>query len=299
MIPHKVIICGVVREQEKRVPYSMRIMEKMGEMFEDYEVIIYENNSKDRTPEILHAFGEKNNRFHSCTTTLTDDFLNSVIVNRYEDGKPFVPELIALARNELMRRVHTFSNRDIVIVMDMDFVLEPNYDALKEIFIREDEWDAVFANGIAPNREFWDWYALRDEEFPLGSELMSQEWWSYPRKKVDRYVGNEWQKVYSAFGGCGIYKREAIEGCRYSALVTKDLHDVYFKYIQEHPEHPEVIKYLNQKSNPDILIEWQKSSFVSNDFSVCEHVPFHFSIRNKGFDRMFIVPNFVFRYGGG
>ena len=94
----------------------------------------------------------------------------------------------------------------------MDFKSEPEYGGFVDVFEKND-WDAVFANGIDKAHGYWDWLAFRDDSEPFGPELIGHNNWY--TKKIDLAL-KEWHPVYSAFGGCGVYKREAIRGCQYS-----------------------------------------------------------------------------------
>ncbi|MFV0339465.1 MAG: hypothetical protein ACK5MA_02380 [Parachlamydiaceae bacterium] len=43
-MPEKILICGVCKDVELAVGPSIRNIEKLGKRFQDYTVIIYENN---------------------------------------------------------------------------------------------------------------------------------------------------------------------------------------------------------------------------------------------------------------
>src|SRR2546422_11402748 len=63
VIQEKVLICGVCRDiAEDGLLTSIEIVEKMGSLFDDYRVIIYENNSSDDTPYILNQWAERNTK---------------------------------------------------------------------------------------------------------------------------------------------------------------------------------------------------------------------------------------------
>lgn len=56
----KVLICGLVRNVEKNVPLIIRRVEEMVKHFGDYRVLIVENNSSDRTRELLLEWNKVN-----------------------------------------------------------------------------------------------------------------------------------------------------------------------------------------------------------------------------------------------
>jgi len=328
-LPQKVIICGTCKDVASRVSYSIKIMEKIGQLFSDYRIIVYENNSTDKTPQILRQWVNANSRVLVMSENISKTELEHLFINRLrsENQETFRPEPIARARNIVLKLAlsENYQNFDFLILMDMDFKLEPSYDGIKEVFTTKREWDAVFAYGIDPPGTFWDWYAFRDEKYPIGSELLGSYWWYIPKKLV-LSKNHDWHPVYSAFGGCGIYKKSSIAGCYYSALVTKDLAKFYHTIIQTKKSHPLIQKYLSDLKNiqkyitikeaspnlPDICdpysgiitdgiyedIIWRMSSFVYKFPSVCEHVTLHASMIINGHNKLFINPRLIFRYGG-
>ncbi len=327
-LPHKVIICGVCKDVAERVPYTITIMEKIGELFSDYRIIVYENNSSDETARILKEWEGRNSKVRAITEHVDQKELENLFVNRTEDGNFYRAETIARARNIVLDKALSETYQDFVylIWMDMDFKLEPDYEGFREVFESDREWDAVFAYGIDPPGTYWDWYAFRDHQCPIGSELLGNDWWYLPRQKRFLNRNDDWYPVISAFGGCGIYKKDAIKGCCYSGLVTKDLAQLSHKIIQENPSHPIIKKYVADVKNvkeyvtinapssafldihdprvgiilDDISedIVWRMSSFVYKYPSVCEHVAFHASMILNGHGKLFVNPRLIFRYGG-
>lgn len=327
-IQEKVIICGVCRDVETRLPYSINIIEAIGDLFQDYRVIVYENNSHDKTVQILQQWQQKNPRINVNSETLTQDELNNAIINRTKEGSLFRPELIARARNIVLKKATSdiYSDYHYIIWIDMDFKIMPNLHGIREVFTSNKEWDAVFAYGVDPSNQYWDWYALRDNIDPLGPELLGHDW--FVPKKLTLRETDDWYPVYSAFGGCGIYKKSSITGCTYSALVSPDLEFVAQKIIAQEKEkhHTKIVKYLSESSLlnlhkifeqptsklPDIKdmhtgiilnkdknpLIWRMNSFTYKYPATCEHVTFHASMIKNGHNKLFINPRMVFTYGG-
>lgn len=328
LLPEKVLICGVCRDVEKPLPHTIKIIEQIGALFSDYKVIVYENNSQDATCEILKNWVHENSKVFALSEKIGKSDLENQIIN-FKEGDFFRPELIARARNIVLERAMSdqYNEFTYVIWMDMDFKIPPAFEGFIEIFTSDKEWDAVLAYGIDPPGTFWDWYAFRDAAYPIGSELLGNFWWYMPKIiHLDKTM--DWYPVYSAFGGCGIYKKESIKDCWYSAVVTEDLDEVAGQIIENGrlTKHPQITKYddlLNQTTSfnciphplpnmPQITdphagfllfsgtipLIWRMSSFAYQYPSVCEHVPFHASMIKRGHDKIFINPRLVFTYGG-
>lgn len=328
VIPEKVLICGVCRNVESQLPYTMKIMQDIGGLFEDYRIIVYENNSTDRTSKMLNNWMRYNSRVVVKSEFVGKSELEKVIVNLNTDNSFFRPELIARARNIVLDIAMSdlYQKYPYVIWMDMDFKRPPALEGIIETFTSNREWDAVFAYGIDPQGIYWDWYAFRDDVYPIGSELLGNDWWYMP-KKFSLNQTNDWYPVISAFGGCGIYKKSSILGCRYSALVTEDLELVAKQLITQGQcdSHPQILKYLNGLKDLQSIVKvdfprpnlpkvedpkvgvllhsfqdpviWKMSTFVYQYPSVCEHVPFHASMIVNGHGKLFINPRLVFTYG--
>lgn len=326
IIPEKALICGICKDVAQFLSDEIRIFEKIGALFEEYRIIIYENNSTDKTQHILREWMKRNSKIRIQFECLTPTELEQIIINTEENGALNRIEKIARARNKLLDMVMApeYDAYDNVIMMDMDFASAPNIAGILEVFQSKREWDAVFGYGIGRKREYWDWYAFRDYNQPFGPELLGHDWFSqkmWSLKKTD-----QWCPVYSAFGGIGIYKRASIEGCRYSALITDDLEKVTKQIIDQYKplNHPVISKYCNDIANlnstiqilnpqlnlpkikdpytgilinddPEALV-WRMNSFTYQYPIVCEHVPFHASMITKGKGKLFINPRLVLTY---
>jgi len=313
-IHEKVVICGVCKDVAGRLPFSIKIMEKIGALFSDYRIVVYENNSSDNTVDILKAWEGCNSRVLMICEQLEKANLE----------KFFRPECIARARNIVLDKVlsEEFQDFDYLVWMDMDFRVEPNYDAFTEVFQSDKAWDAVFANGVAPDGTYWDWYAFRDNNNPLGPELLGRVWWDL-QKQFKTHIKDDWHLVYSAFAGCAIYKKSSIKNCRYSGLVTTHLAELYNRLILKHATHPLVQQYINGLASfkqvidveeclgaeikdpaigiasdiyPDEII-WRIDSVFTYKYPVaCEHVNFHAAMALNGHDKLFINPRLLFYY---
>lgn len=325
-LPYKVLVCGVCKNIGREIKHSIRIMEKIGELFEDYRIIIYENNSTDHTDHLLCKHQVLNPKIFALCEHMSTSTLNALTVNRLSNGDYFKTELIAYARNKVLDIAFspTYEQYSHIIWMDMDFILEPNYAGIEEVFTSDKEWDAVFAYGVDPYYKYWDWYAFRDHRCPIGPELLDMYWWKLPKQLILDQK-NDWYPVYSAFGGCGIYKKSSIENCYYSGLVTSDLALFTQKIIEEYKNsNIHVQKYIHDKNNTkkyvtiadcspklpaitdphtgirihtDCDIVWKMNSFTNRYPVACEHVPFHASMILNGHNKLFINPRLVFHYG--
>lgn len=311
-VPDKVLICGIGRNIEKAVPNTIRSAVELGSRFADYRVIFYENNSTDQTRALFKAWAEENPKVKFISEKISKrrivKQLSMRVMNRTES--------IARARNivldEAMKR--RYDDYRYVIWADLDFLEPWDVEAIVETILHpEQEWDAVFAYG------FYDLFALRTAECPIGFELLGSLYWAESDRVREKFLldrDGPWKKVYSAFGGLGIYKREALKGCRYSGVVTKDLETVALQWLEKAEdgvcllkEYKELLKKTvpidlvgGRLKNRDRLPEeigvrmpkgkvvWFSCSPNTTIPWTCEHVPLHASMIAHGFDKLFINP---------
>jgi glycosyltransferase involved in cell wall biosynthesis len=250
-IPAKVLICGIGRNIKKAVPNTIKSAESLGKQFADYRVIIYENNSKDETKKLLSDWAKKNPKviFLSENIPSLDNLSRTV--------------RLARARNIVLEKALApkYDDYEYIVWADLDFRKPWDIKELVHIVLHPDqEWDAVFGYGA------YDLFAFRSPEAPIGFELIGNAYWEQLdeiRKHFDLKPTDPWKKVYSAFGGIAIYKREALRGCRYSGTVTEEMKRVLSPAI------------------PGVK-EWNHTT--------CEHIPLHASMIVRGYDRLFVDP---------
>ena len=78
--------------------------------------------------------GQKNSHIKIISEDFDEDFLNSLIINKCIDpwlGAYSKTEIIAMARNILLDEIfkYEYNSYTDVIMMDLDFTIEPRYDA--------------------------------------------------------------------------------------------------------------------------------------------------------------------------
>lgn len=319
-IDEKVLICGVCRNIEKSIPNTIESIEALGAQFDDYRIIIYENNSKDRTKKLLKGWAKREPRL-----TLISEQVSKKRLTQESQMKLKIPrrtEKIARARNIVLKEAlqPKYDGYSYLIWADLDFLNPWDIEHIVETILHpEEEWDAVFANGA------YDIYAFRDEEFPMGEELLGANYyWAHrPNLQIDRE--GPWRPVYSAFGGIGIYQREALRGCSYSGVVTRELEeqvatwidraqakggvwmvDCYLDLLKSRPIIDLKAPYLADRQNypaefgmrlfnslGEGRVVWFSAREECTLPEICEHVPFHASMIKKGRGRLFINPKIV------
>ncbi len=319
LIQDKVLICGVCKNVKNAVPNTIQSAKHLGEQFLDYEIVIYENNSTDKTKELFQGWANKDSHVHFISEDLSEKkmapLFNMKVYNR--------TEAIARARNKVLDVVMQDKYEDFkyVVWADLDFLEPWSVDQIVETVLHpEQECDAVFANGI------YDLFALRDPQFAIGFELIGRKYFqkiNEIRSRLTLDPKGAWRKVYSAFGGMAIYKRKALQGCRYSGVVTKDLEKVVTRWLEEARASTEVClledydhllsstrivnlylinRVYNRNSLPAKIgmklnnahgtgkVAWFSCTRKHTLPWTCEHIPLHASMALRGHGKFFINP---------
>lgn len=251
-----IIICSIVRNAERGLKRNIPVIDAFCSKFNDYKIVVYENNSTDHTKELLKAWHlNDTERIH---TIMEDtDAQATIPSSRAVTGNPFfcykrIAKMTNL-RNQYMDYVEKMGwKADYLMVVDLD-VAQLYLKPLLSSFELNVSWDAVAAYGYSTSprlrRRYHDSYALWEngEENTPKTEATIKE---YADKYAELCKEGKPIPVYSAFGGVAIYKYEAIAGLRYQTLdngddavevkcehfsIYKQMHDRGFKQIYINP----------------------------------------------------------------
>lgn len=205
-----VVIAGLCRDVRLHLPRTAARIERLGNMFNDYRVELYENDSKDATIEFLEDWRKKNPRIDFQTE-------QKGIAKFARERNPDRATWLAYCRNQYRQRVlEKYSEYDYIIVVDMDLEGGWSYDGIAHSFGSGD-WDFVGSNGLmkyqGPSSTAWpffhfDTWAFRPSVGTFPYEL--------PNHNEIRFtIGESLLPVESCFGGLGLYRMECFEKCQY------------------------------------------------------------------------------------
>lgn len=211
MAAAKVVICGLCRDVRSCLPRTTARIKRLGNMFADYRVVLYENDSQDDTRRYLNSWAEAN----SAVTILSDSL-----------GHTRFPQIrsleraarLATYRNQYLDYVRDhYADYDYVIVADLDLRGGWSYDGIAHTFGHE-HWDFIGSYGVLkrcqlrPNRRellHFDSWAFRNSADlnPLTSRQVNEI-------RIER--GASLIPVFSCFGGLGVYRTPAIMAASYA-----------------------------------------------------------------------------------
>jgi len=208
-LQYNVIIVGCARDIEKYLPNTKEKLQMIKTLFKSSKIIIYENDSKDKTLDILKEW--------------ENEKLIKLITEKNIKGER--TERLAYARNLLYKEAmkHKF---DLLIIIDMDDVISLlSKESILSCFKLKENWAMVGAN---QNRIYYDLWALRTYD-----NWMPFDCWScinIEKKSYKYCLNSRWKnvpeykkpiKVKSCFGGTAIYKRKYLNNCSYGNGMQK------------------------------------------------------------------------------
>jgi hypothetical protein len=221
----KAIICGISRDNANDFFVMKRHIEFLGSQLDDYRVVIVENDSKDRTKELLKKWATDNPR----VTIISKDFHNK--------KRPSM-QFLADVRNMYIDEVNQskYDEFNLLIVIDMDMSYGFDIRGIYHSFATFDTWDAIASNGVSNQKgEMYDAFAFRNAEFLFAHYDKPKTYWPEIIPKIQRayLVNTPLVVVDSAFGGLAIYKRKKLNACKYASIKEDCEHIEFHKCLKQ------------------------------------------------------------------
>lgn len=268
-----VVICALARNIEKTFPKCMQKIESLGTDFKDYRILIFENDSSDKTREKLKQWNNpkvlildcpehkecKLNMAHPKTTS-KDANMNDRMVK------------MAGLRNRYLDYVKEhFRDYDLAIVYDLDSRGGIYLDGFRSVFADEKKWNAVAARGTKPLLFFfgevnflYDAIAfVEKDKLPIKtkSEIV-KHLLNYQKLLNKSKIDDELVSVESAFNGLCIYKMNSFLNSKYDSKTICE-HVDFHKPIDKIFVSPALV--LNNGIDTDtelpikVIMNWIKS----------------------------------------
>lgn len=255
-----VSICSIVRDCERNLIKNRDRIEQLRLLFQNSEVIVFENDSKDNTRQELLDWQDNSSGVH---VFYADYGSVTIPTNNKDNGNKYFSisriEKMAAFRNKYINYLNSSDfKRDFVIVIDLD-ISNFDLDGVVHSFGMSNYWDSISANGTSISKKFkaqyHDSYALIEsgkinEAQTEQSIYFNRERFSFLKPGLPLF------QVDSAYGGIAIYKWTALQKINYSYLPNSD-------------------SQVGSKS---------------------EHVALHLKMKENGFHRIFINPSMLVHY---
>ena len=211
-----IVIVGLVRDAQSTIQIDIEKITFAFQSAKSIKWLILESDSRDDTVNEIEALSE----------TFS---INLIKMGDLEPVYPKRTERIAKCRNEYLRILQSdpkYKDVSYIIIADLDGVNSLlNFKNVEECFNAKISWDACFPNQVGPYYDIWalrhpQWCASdcwKETNFyrSLGMSQFQSEKIAVSNKMIKIPEDAAPIQVTSAFGGLGIYKKKAIEGCSY------------------------------------------------------------------------------------
>lgn len=274
-IDKNVVIAILARDCEDSLISNIPLIEELRSNFKWSKVVVVENDSIDRTKDLLFNWQKKSDG----VTIISQDFGTKTIPDQTaEISSPTTSfyriEKMAFYRNIYLDYIATLKHEiDYVIIIDIDIKWFSIDGLINSILEMNDNWGGIFSNGITKgniwgitSKIYYDIFAIC--EYPLKDVFsFTEESLDKSFKTINKNVKrNKYYSLISAFSGVGIYKYEAIKNLRY-AVVKNSCNPN--EAICEH------IPFNNE------LIKAGYKNYISRDFPVIYPMPHNLGLRLK------------------
>lgn len=218
----RVVFAALVRDVEDRMPEIEKKVEKMGNMFGDYRVLIVENDSKDGTRNYLLSWAKRNPRVTILGCGHNADFCSIKKASVKTDGhgvdRQRISKMVDL-RNIYLDEIKSnpeLRDFDYAIFWDLDMIGSVYIDGVAHTMNYLDESpsiNVVCAYGIyrwGLLTLFYDTYALihKGESFHIDMKTVHDIRKGLWEAKYDR--GEDPVEVDSCFSGFAVYRVDAL-----------------------------------------------------------------------------------------
>lgn len=244
MKKYNVIFGGTVRDSEKYIKQNLEHIEKCGKLFNSFKVVIYENDSSDKTRELLN-----NNKKDNYIYIFEDNVQNSRRTVRLANGRNKILDEI--------RKLNKDNKYEYMIILDLDDVnISGKFvDTIHTCFLYDD-WDVLTGN---QSDKYYDLWALRMKNY-MDYNCIRAMYANMSKglpgfnthivKKMKKFDTGQLLEINSGFGGIAIYKLNSIpDKCKYIGFYEEGELKNTEKNAEkcEHVPFNECIKNSNKK----------------------------------------------------
>jgi len=254
-------ICGAVKNCGPYLDKVFENIEKIGSLFNDYNIIIYYDDSDDDSLQKLKQYKAINNKLNF--------FVNKSYISKYRTIR------LARARNFCLQQIqNNYLDYEFFIMMDFDDVCSQDIklEVIKK-YLNRDDWDALSFN----KSPYYDLWALSIKPYFLSCLHFDGKSGEFLHNYITNLLQNlppgELLRCASAFNGFAIYKTNKFINCNYFGKINLKLFP----------------KKLVSK-NHSLIKEKFNYKYVED----CEHRAFHLEAINKNNARIRISPEILF-----
>lgn len=235
----RIVFAGLCRNNENRIKKNIDMCCEIAKYFKDYRVVLFENDSSDKTREIVKEYSTKNNKviLLECTGENKECKFNLPEMYSYGTFNLKRIDKMAFFRNQYMNYIkQNLQDYDYVLMADFDIEGYTNIDGVMHALGKSkkdektgkrvtEDWDAIAVNGrmgvpgtfglvtvmydtLAYAKTEEDMEKCRTSNYTLFKGVKD---WLDPWKLDDK----DFTPVSSAFNSMCLYKMRSVLTCEY------------------------------------------------------------------------------------
>lgn len=255
----RVVFCAMIRDGEEQIPRIIHDFERFEGRFKDWKLLIVENDSNDKTRELLLQWAKKNKRVkvlgcgvnaRVCTMKLPKTEGHSITRSRIDK--------MCILRNIYLDYVKQhFKDYDFMVPVDVDMEGKMYMDGFFNSLgwmISDPSIDMLGANGILklPGGIYVPYDSYASTGLQESGVYSNDRWLSHAIKRKLEHLnvppGDDPIPVDSCFGGAAIYRISSLIKTGFNYDLNKDGGQVFC-------EHVIANNYLKNKyMSPSLLV---------------------------------------------
>ena len=256
----KILFCGVARNVEQTLQKNIDRMKFIGSYFNEYKIFIYENDSVDKTKQILQKSNIAYESEHRKDASYWKDIESGKVNNHLYRCKS-----LAKCRNKYLNYANNYTkDYEYICIIDMDtrgWSYKGFFDSINKLNniknlacvssygLLSDFHNRSSLEKEANNLLMYDSFALRLEKQEIMSEIIQAQF---------NYIKfNEPTIVQSNFGGMAIYKMPIILDYCYDAELNNGFVDCDHVYLNKRMFNNNWKHMLN----PYMVVSYSKHRF--------------------------------------
>jgi len=267
----KCCICGPVRNCGPFLDKVLNNIEKIGALFDDYQILIFYDPSDDNTLEKLKEYQTKNTRLQF--------YVNKTLVSKYRTHR------LAFARNFCLNYVRSLDLNEYpyFIMMDFDDVnCKEVYPDILSKYLTRNDWDGLSFNTSPKYYDIWALsiypYCFSYNHFAETNTNSYNVIQNFIEKKLAKLKSGKLLRSISSFNGFSIYRTSKFLNTNYDGRIRLDLI----------PKH--YIKAHTRVANSNLI--FPDYGHVKGAKEDCEHRAFHAQAINND-DAKIMISNEV------
>jgi glycosyltransferase involved in cell wall biosynthesis len=211
------VSAGFPSPAEDYIDKNIQLLLETGSYYQDHRIVIFENDSTDRSREIIKDWSKRNSKIDLIDCEVPNCRYNKKRENGLSRNRQ---DNMVFYRNKCLAYIkQKYSDYDYLLLVDFDMV---GYYSIEGLIhsMSFDNWDAIFVNGRTPYvllsglvSHMYDSLSFVDhsEDIKTRYQTISNSFTQFISSMKMMFIsGKQLYKVKSAFNGSGLYRMSSI-----------------------------------------------------------------------------------------